>query len=83
MEPERAARPRAECASGVELMSNPEWRVQLIISGIPELLPFFRKDRQLGGRFRFMYLGGKLSPKEHAAFLQDSIEGSRRSLFSE
>lgn len=56
-----------------DLLNNPDWPVQLIVSGIPELLPFFRKDKQLRRRFRFLYLG-KLAPAEHGAFLQSSIE---------
>jgi hypothetical protein len=56
-----------------DLMSNPEWPVQLVVSGIPELMPLFRHDRQLRRRFKFMYLN-KLSPDEHAGFLQTSIE---------
>ena len=56
-----------------DLMTNPEWPVQLILSGIPEMLPFFRHDRQLRRRFRFMYLK-KLTPHEHAAFLDEAIQ---------
>lgn len=55
-----------------DLMTNPEWPVQLILSGIPELLPFFRHDRQLRRRLRFMYLT-KLTPKEHAEFLEKAL----------
>jgi hypothetical protein len=55
-----------------DLMTNPEWPVQLILSGIPELMPFFRHDRQLRRRLRFMYLT-KLTPKEHAAFLENAL----------
>ena len=56
-----------------DLMNNPAWPVQLIISGVPDLLPFFRKDKQLRRRFRFLYLG-KLAPQDHADFLNSSIE---------
>lgn len=56
-----------------DLMNNPEWPMQLIVSGIPTLLPFFRKDTQLRRRFRFLYLG-KLSAKDHAEFLGGAIE---------
>jgi hypothetical protein len=56
-----------------DLMANPEWPMQLILSGLPELLPFFRHDRQLRRRLRFMYLG-KLAPKEHAQFLQEALQ---------
>jgi hypothetical protein len=56
-----------------DLLSNPEWPIQMIVSGIPELMPLFRRDRQLRRRFKFMHLK-KLSPKEHADFLQTSIE---------
>jgi hypothetical protein len=47
--------------------------MQLIVSGIPTLLPFFRKDTQLRRRFRFLYLG-KLTAKDHAEFLRDAVE---------
>jgi hypothetical protein len=56
-----------------DLLSNPEWPVQLIISGTKDLLPFFRFDRQVRRRFRFLWLG-KLTPKEDAEFLQNAIE---------
>lgn len=56
-----------------DLMNNPDWPVQLIVSGIPDLLPFFRADKQLRRRFRYLFLG-KLAPAEHGAFLQSSIE---------
>ena len=29
-----------------DLMNNPDWPLQLIVSGVPTMLPFFRKDRQ-------------------------------------
>lgn len=48
-----------------DLMNNPDWPLQLIVSGIPDLLPFFRADKQLRRRFRYLYLG-KLTPAEHA-----------------
>jgi hypothetical protein len=56
-----------------DLTSNPEWPVQVIVSGIPELMPLFVKDRQLKRRFRFMHLD-KLSPKDHANFLKESVD---------
>lgn len=56
-----------------DLMTNPEWPVQLILTGIPEMLPFFRFDRQLRRRFRFMHLG-KLAPREHAEFLAEAVQ---------
>lgn len=56
-----------------DLLNNPDWPVQLIISGIPDLLPFFRADKQLRRRFRYLFLG-KLAPADHAAFLQSSVE---------
>jgi Bacterial TniB protein len=56
-----------------DLMSNPEWPVQLIVSGVPDLLPFFRKDRQIRRRFRYLFLT-KLTPNEHAEFLKSSLE---------
>lgn len=56
-----------------DLMNNPEWPLQLIVSGIPEMLPFFRRDRQFRRRFRYLYLS-KLTPVDHAAFLQNAIE---------
>jgi hypothetical protein len=56
-----------------DLLNNPDWPLQLIVSGVPELLKFFRKDKQLRRRFRFLYLG-KLTPADHAAFLHTAIE---------
>jgi hypothetical protein len=56
-----------------DLLNNPGWPVQLIVSGIPDLLSFFRKDKQLRRRFRFLYLG-KLTPVDHAGFLRTAIE---------
>jgi hypothetical protein len=56
-----------------DLMNNPDWPLQLIVSGIPEMLPFFRQDRQFRRRFRYLYLP-KLASADHAAFLQTSIE---------
>jgi hypothetical protein len=56
-----------------DLMTNPDWPVQLILTGIPEVLSFFRKDRQLRRRLRFMHLT-KLTPKQHAEFLKESVE---------
>jgi hypothetical protein len=56
-----------------DLLSNPEWPVQLIVSGTKDLLPFFRFDRQVRRRFRFLWLG-KLTPKQDADFLEESIE---------
>lgn len=56
-----------------DLMTNPEWPLQLILSGIPELLLFFRHDRQLRRRLRFMFLT-KLTPKEHAEFLEQALQ---------
>lgn len=56
-----------------DLMNNPAWPIQIIISGVPDLLPFFRKDKQLRRRFRFLYLD-KLASRDHAAFLGTAIE---------
>jgi hypothetical protein len=56
-----------------DLMNNPEWPLQLIVSGITEMLPFFRQDRQFRRRFRYLYLS-KLAAADHADFLQTSIE---------
>jgi hypothetical protein len=56
-----------------DLMNNPEWPLQLIVSGIPELLSFFRQDRQFRRRFRFLYLS-KLAPADHGVFLKTSLE---------
>jgi hypothetical protein len=56
-----------------DLLSNPEWPIQMIVSGTKDLLAFFREDKQLRRRFRFMWLG-KLSPKEDGGFLQSAID---------
>lgn len=56
-----------------DLMSSEEWPVQLILSGLPELVPFVRADRQLRRRLRFMSLP-RLSVEEHAAFVAAAIE---------
>jgi hypothetical protein len=56
-----------------DLMTSADWPVQLILSGVPELLPFVRMDRQLRRRLRFMYLS-KLSAGNHSEFLDDAIK---------
>jgi hypothetical protein len=56
-----------------DLLNNPGWPLQVIVSGVPDLLPFFRADKQLRRRFRYLFLG-KLAPADHAVFLQSSIE---------
>jgi hypothetical protein len=48
-----------------------DWPVQLILSGISELMPFARKDRQLRRRLRFMYLS-QLTARDHSAFLDEA-----------
>lgn len=50
-----------------------DWPVQIILSGVPDLMPFVRKDRQLRRRCRFMYLS-KLSAAEHAEFLGEAVQ---------
>jgi hypothetical protein len=55
-----------------DLMTSTDWPVQLILSGVPDLLPFARKDRQFRRRLRFMYLS-PLSIREHSEFLDDAI----------
>jgi hypothetical protein len=57
-----------------DLMSNPEWPVQVIVSGVPDLFPFFRKDRQLRRRFRYLYLT-KLTPNEANVHLAPEVAG--------
>jgi len=47
-----------------DLMNNPDWPLQLIVSGIPDLLPYFHADKQLRRRFRDL---GKLGA-EHVPF---------------
>jgi hypothetical protein len=55
-----------------DLMTSMDWPVQLILSGVPDFLPFARKDRQFRRRLRFMYLS-QLSVREHSEFLGDVI----------
>jgi hypothetical protein len=55
-----------------DLMTSMDWPVQLILSGVPELLPFARKDRQLRRRLKFMNLS-QLSVGNHSEFLDDAI----------
>lgn len=47
--------------------------IQLILSGIPELLPFTRMDRQLKRRLRYLYLP-KIAESQHGDFLAASID---------
>ncbi len=56
-----------------DLMSSEEWPVQLILSGLPELIPFVRPDRQLRRRLRYMSLS-RLSVKDHAEFVAVAIQ---------
>jgi hypothetical protein len=56
-----------------DLLSNPDWPMQIIVSGTRELFAFFRADRQVRRRFRFLYLE-KLDPKQDTDFLEDSIK---------
>jgi hypothetical protein len=56
-----------------DLMTSMDWPVQLILSGISELMPFARKDRQLRRRLRFMYLS-QLTARDHSAFLDEAIQ---------
>jgi len=56
-----------------DLMTSMDWPVQLILSGLPDLLPFVRKDRQLRRRLRFMYLS-QLTARDHAEFLDEAIK---------
>jgi len=56
-----------------DLMAAEDWPVQLILSGLPELVPFVRADRQLRRRLRFMSLP-RLSEQEHAEFVAAAIK---------
>ena len=55
-----------------DLMTSLDWPVQLVLSGLPELVPFVRKDRQLRRRLRFMRLE-RLSPEVDAEFVGEAI----------
>jgi type II secretory pathway predicted ATPase ExeA len=56
-----------------DLMDSEDWPVQLILSGVPKLLPFARKERQFRRRLRFMYLS-RLSAKDHSGFVEEAIK---------
>lgn len=55
-----------------DLMTSLDWPVQLILSGLPELIPFVRKDRQLRRRLRFMHLD-RLSSEIHTEFVAEAV----------
>jgi hypothetical protein len=55
-----------------DLMTSTDWPVQLILSGLPDLLPFVRQDRQLRRRMRFMVLS-QLNARHHSGFLEEAI----------
>jgi hypothetical protein len=56
-----------------DLMSWDEWPVQLILNGLPGLIPFVRHDIQLRRRLRYMSLS-RLSVEQHAGFVAAAIK---------
>jgi hypothetical protein len=56
-----------------DLMSSLDWPVQVILSGIPELVPFAKKDPQLRRRVKFIGLS-QLSLQDDSEFLADTVK---------
>jgi hypothetical protein len=56
-----------------DLMTSPDWPVQLILSGMPELIPFAKRDPQLRRRLRYMKLE-PVSPRNDFEFLEEVIK---------
>lgn len=55
-----------------DLMTSPDWPVQLILSGMPELVPFAKADPQLRRRIRYMKLD-PVSPRNDFELLDTTI----------
>jgi Bacterial TniB protein len=55
-----------------DLMTSPDWPMQLILIGMPELIPFAKADPQLRRRIRYMKLE-PVSPKSDFEFLDATI----------
>lgn len=56
-----------------DLMTSRDWPVQIILAGMPELVPFAKADTQLRRRLKFMKLG-PISPKGDFKFLDSAIK---------
>ena len=55
-----------------DLMTDSAWPIHLILSGMPELVPFAKKDRQLRRRLRYLQLE-PISPDRDREFLDITI----------
>jgi hypothetical protein len=56
-----------------DLMTSRDWPVQIILAGMPELVPFAKTDTQLRRRLKFMKLE-PISPKRDFKFLDNAIK---------
>jgi hypothetical protein len=56
-----------------DLMTSPDWPMQLILIGMPELIPFAKADPQLRRRIRYMKLE-PVSPRSDFEFLDATIK---------
>jgi hypothetical protein len=56
-----------------DLMTSPDWPVQIILSGMPELIPFAKADPQLRRRLRYLKLD-PVSPRSDFELLDDVIK---------
>jgi hypothetical protein len=56
-----------------DLMTSRDWPVQIILAGMPELVPFAKTDTQLRRRLKFMQLE-PISPKRDFKFLDSAIK---------
>ena len=54
------------------LMIDPKWPVQLILDGIPDLVPFLQMDRQIKRRLRYVHCEN-VSAEKNAEFIESTI----------
>lgn len=55
-----------------DCLTSPDWPVQIILAGMPELIPFAKRDPQLRRRLRFLNLE-PVSPRAHFEMLDEVI----------
>lgn len=56
-----------------DLMTSRDWPIQIILAGMPELVPFAKTDTQLRRRLKFMKLE-PISPKRDFKFLDNAVK---------